>query len=203
MLIENRVSSRLVSVLLQALSASLLATGRTFLADKLGLQVVSPLLSLVDNPCVLQGLGSRPFDSEGVALRRRDLFRDGKPVQWLADSYYAAKLGIPHTSTSTGNILFECETQPLESLLKVSSPTIWVKSFNGGNSNQLTGDFSYGISGLLLRPNEAPQAVSEMVLSGNILELFSRLVAVANDPNPNASMRSPSLLFDSVSFSGK
>lgn len=80
---------------------------------------------------------------------------------------------------------------------------IWVTGFNGGNTNSTTGDFSFGIEGFLIEKGIPVQPISEMNITGNILDLWMHLIEIGNDPLFSSSSRQiPSLLFDKVSFSG-
>ena len=81
-------------------------------------------------------------------------------------------------------------------------PATIVTGFLGGNSNDTTGDFSFGIVGMLVEDGRAVQPLNEMNISGNLGDLLSHLVEVGNDPFPYSSWRLPSLLFEGVQFSG-
>lgn len=94
------------------------------------------------------------------------------------------------------------ENALLEEILKDLPKCIVVTGFLGGNSNGLTGDFSFGIQGLLMEHGEVTAHLSEMNVSGNLGDIFHRLVEPASDVWHWSSCRSPSLLFDGVDFSG-
>ncbi len=82
------------------------------------------------------------------------------------------------------------------------SEGILVTGFLGGNSNSLTGDFSFGIHGFRVRKGQLAEPIGEMNISGNHLELWKKLVAVGNDPYPYSPMRTPTLVFEDVSVAG-
>ena len=79
---------------------------------------------------------------------------------------------------------------------------VLVTGFLGGNSNATTGDFSLGVNGVRIRDGQLAEAVSEMNVAGNHLELWKRLAAVGNDPYPQSPLRTPTLVFDAVQFAG-
>jgi PmbA protein len=79
---------------------------------------------------------------------------------------------------------------------------ILVTDFLGGNSNATTGDFSFGIRGMLLEHGEPTKSLSEMNVGGNVTDVFEHLVELGNDPWKYSSTRSPSMLFDAIQFSG-
>ena len=91
----------------------------------------------------------------------------------------------------------------LEEMIASLDRGILVTGFNGGNCNGSTGDFSYGIEGFLIEQGKIAKPVSEMNITGNMLDLYKNLAGVGNDAYEDAAWRTPSLLFDNVSFSGK
>ena len=77
-----------------------------------------------------------------------------------------------------------------------------MSAFNGGNTNQTTGDFSMGIEGFLIKDGKVVSPIGEMNITGNILDLWKNLVAVGNDPRKNSPWKIPALLFEGVLFNG-
>jgi PmbA protein len=122
--------------------------------------------------------------------------------QFYADNYYGKKLGMEPTSGSDSNLLFECGEKSLDELVKGAKEGILVNGFIGGNSNPTTGDFSYGIVGLLIENGEIVKAVNEMNISGNGKDFWNQLVAMGNEPYPYSSCMTPSMVFEKVQFSG-
>jgi PmbA protein len=86
--------------------------------------------------------------------------------------------------------------------MKAAGKGILVTGFLGGNSNSTTGDFSLGVNGFYFENGKLVQPVQEMNIAGNLLEFWKRLKEVGNDPFANSPLRTPSLLFDDVLFSG-
>jgi PmbA protein len=121
---------------------------------------------------------------------------------FLLDTYYASKLGAEPTTGGTSNLVFPTGKRDLAELCAVMGKGILVTGFSGGNSNSATGTFSLGIRGQWVEGGKPVHAVSEMNLSGNALELWSRLLELGNDPYLYSSMRCPSLRFDKLQFSG-
>lgn len=202
MILDHHVSSRMLSPVISALSGSNLQQKNSFLINKLGQVVGSPQLELIDDPHIIGGLGSKLFDGEGLATRKRKVFEKGTLQTYFIDTYHAAKLEVEATSGSTSNLVLQPGTQSLEELIAQVDTAYMVSAFNGGNCNSTTGDFSYGIDGFLIKKGKIESPVTEMNISGNMLELWASLVAVGNDPKMNSSWRVPSLMFDKVNFSG-
>ncbi len=203
LVVENRAAGRLVSSLLEPLTGASLQQRRSCFADRVGAAIGSPLLTLHDDPLIPRALGSRLYDDEGLRAAPRDLLRDGVLVEYLIDDYYARKLGVPVTGGSTSNLILPAGRASLRELCAPLAEAILVTSFLGGNSNPATGDFSFGVSGFLIRGGERVAPVSEMNITGNHTELWKRLEAVGGDPYPWSSWQLPSLLFSDVQFSGQ
>ena len=202
MIIENRQIGRIFSPLISALSGSAIQQKNSFLIDKLNEKVVSEKLSITDNPFIPGGRGSRHFDGEGLATMKRPVFEEGILKTYYIDTYYAKKLNMEPTSGSITNLEFKTGDKDLEGLIKTVKKGILVTGFNGGNSNGTTGDFSFGIEGFLIENGEIVQPVSEMNITGNMLDLWSNIGEIGNDANTNSSWMIPSILFTRVDFSG-
>ena len=201
-LVDNRAVGRLVGMLGGALTAASLQQKRPLFEGKLGQQVISPLVSITDDPLVPGGFGSRKFDNEGIAAKPRIVFENGVLKSYYVDTYYGRKLKMEPTSGSTSNLSWKLGTKSQKELLAEAKDALLITSFIGGNSNSGTGDFSVGVVGFLVRNGEIAEPVAEMNLSGNHLEFWKKLVAIGNDPFPYSAMRSPTLMFENVSVAG-
>lgn len=202
LVVENRAAGRLVSALLAPLTGRSLQQGRSFLQDKEGERIGSELLTLIDDPFIPRGLGSRTFDGDGLAVQRRALVERGELRLPLIDVYYGRKLGRSPTGGSTSNLSLPGGHGDLHALVAEVPRGVLVTSFLGGNANAATGDFSFGIGGQAIVDGELAGAVGEMNISGNQLALWPQLTAVGADPYPYSAWRLPSLRFDGVHFSG-
>ncbi|MBT3385760.1 MAG: TldD/PmbA family protein [Prolixibacteraceae bacterium] len=202
MIVENRLVGRIFGPLISALSGSAIQQKNSFLIDKLGEKVVSEKLTLTDDPFIVSGRGSRLFDNEGLATKKRPVFDKGVLKTYYIDTYYGKKLEMDPTSGGTTNLVFEIGDKNLEGLIASVEKGILVTGFNGGNSNGTTGDFSYGIEGFLIEKGKLVQAVSEMNITGNMLDLWSNIGEIGNDANKDSSWLTPSVLFEGVDFSG-
>lgn len=205
MVVENRVSAQLLGPLLQALDGSALQQNNSFLKDKIGQQVFSPLFTLLDNPHAPGMMGARAFDAEGLATKPRLIVDSGVVTTPFVSTYYGRKLQRPVTVDGpsvlqlSGPVVQEATAMTLAARLKKG---ILVTGFNGGNCNGATGDFSYGVEGFLIKDGALAHPISEMVLSGNMLDLWTRLSAAGNDPLDWSACQIPALLFEHVSFAG-
>jgi len=201
-LVENRAARRLLRMLQEPLGARALQQKSSFLDGMLGKRVGSSRLTMIDDPTIEKGLASRFFDGEGLAARRMPIFESGMLRNYYIDTYYGRKLGMEPTAGGPSNIIFEYGTRSLEEIAKDIEKGILVEGFIGGNSNSTTGDFSVGVAGMLIEKGELTRPIHEMNISGNARELLKHLAEVGNDPYIHSAMRTPSMLFEGVHFSG-
>lgn len=202
MIVENKQVGRIFGPLMSALNGSAIQQKNSFLIDKLEQKVVSEKLTITDDPFIIGGRGSKLFDNEGLATKKRPVFENGVLKTYFIDTYYGKKLGMEPTGGSTANLVFNTGDKDLKGLLASVKKGILVTGFNGGNSNGTSGDFSYGIEGFLVENGEIVQAVSEMNITGNMKTLWSNIGEIGNDVNDSSSWLTPSIVFEEVDFSG-
>jgi len=202
MLLDARVASRLLSQVLAPLSGSNLHHGRSLYLDKLGEQLGSSAFTVDDDPTVPRGMGSRPFDGDGLKAQVRSIFSEGRLQTYFLDNYHARKLGMAVTTGGTSNVIIAPGTRSWQEIAAALPRCIRVTSFLGGNSNPASGDYSLGIRGQLLEQGEPVQNLSEMNLTGNLVDLISSFEEAARDTWVYGSYRVPTLLFGKVQFSG-
>lgn len=202
MLVENRVIGRLLGPVMNALNGASIQQKNSFLVDKIGEKIASPTLTITDDPFIVGGRGSRLFDSEGLATKKRPIIKKGVLQTYLIDTYYAKKLETEPTGGSTTNIVFETGSKNLDGLIASIEKGIFVTGFNGGNCNGSTGDYSYGIEGFLVENGKLVKPVTEMNITGNMKNLLTKIGELGNDVKTDTSVRTPSILFNDVDFSG-
>ncbi|HSN97691.1 MAG TPA: TldD/PmbA family protein [Candidatus Nanopelagicales bacterium] len=200
--VDNRVAGNLFRRMGGALTGMALQQKRSFLEGKLGKPIGSKLLTVDDDPLLARGLGSRLFDSEGIAAKRRPIFEAGVLRGYFIDTYYGKKLGMAPTTGGPSNGAWKLGTKSQAELLADMKNGILVTGFLGGNSNDTTGDFSLGIRGFAVRNGKIAEPIAEMNLSGNHLETWKKLAAVGNDPYLSSTLRTPTLVFDGLQIAG-
>ncbi|MBE2213564.1 MAG: TldD/PmbA family protein [Opitutaceae bacterium] len=201
-IIENWQAARALGGLMAAFNGRNIQQKQSFLADKRGARFASDKLTLIDDPLLVGGLGSRLFDGEGLAAKRRVMVEAGVLREFFIDWYYSRKLGVEPTTGGASNLIVAPGTRSVAEIMRDLGRGVVVNGFIGGNSNSTTGDFSIGITGALFDKGEVVQNIAEMNIAGNHLEFWNRLVEVGNDPWPYGSWRTPSLVFDGVVISG-
>jgi len=202
MIIENRAGSRMVGGIIGALNGTSLYRKSSFLLDKLDQKIAGDKLSIIDDPFIESATGSRLFDGDGMATHRRVLVDKGILKAYLIDWFYSRKLKTDPTTGGSSNLVYEYGDKSLDGLITQAKKAILVTSFVGGNSNNTTGDFSYGLIGQYVEDGKLIRPLNEMNVSGNFLELWAQLVEMGNDPYLNSSNRRPSMYFKDVQFAG-
>jgi PmbA protein len=201
-IIENRNVPRLLGGFLEAMYGSNIQQKRSFLADKKGKKIASKLFTLIDDPFVKAGLGSRLFDNDGFAQKKRIMVDSGVLKDFYVDWYYSRKLGWEPTTGGPSNLIIPPGKRSVKEIMKDLGRGIFITGFIGGNSNSTTGDASVGIFGKLFENGKPTQAVAEMNIAGNHLKFWNNLIEVANDPWAYSSWRTPSIVFKDVVVSG-
>ena len=202
MVLENTVARNLFTPVISAISGSALAQRSSYLLNKLGQKVAAGILTVTDDPHLPRVSGSRWFDNEGVATQKRTIIENGVLQTYFIDTYSARRMNVAPTISGASVLTFKHGDKDLNGLISGLKRGILVTGFNGGNNNGATGDFSYGIEGFLIENGKIQRPVSEMNITGNLLTLWERLMAVGNDPRETSSWRVPTLVFDDVAFSG-
>lgn len=179
---DKRIASRLVAEFAQAVSGNAVAKGMTFLKDAFGKQVLPKGMNIVDDPTIKRGLGSRPFNTEGLTSTRQFLVEDGKLVRWLVDLKSARQLGLDIRDhiAGTSNLFIENGADTPEDLMSDIKEGFLVTGLMGHGGDTLTGNFSFGASGLWIQNGKPTFAVSEVTISGDMKDMFVNMTA-AND----------------------
>lgn len=200
--VAGRVAGRLVRLLMAPMSGAALQQKQSFVDGRLGQALASPRLSIIDDPLIPRGLGSRRYDSEGIAARSMPVLEAGVLRNVYVDCYYARKLGVSPTTRSSSNLVMGLGDRDADALIADAGRGLYVTGFLGGNSNATTGDFSLGVQGFLIEAGKVGRPIGEMNISGNHLQLWPRLAAVGNDPYLWSSLQSPTMLFEDVQVAG-
>jgi PmbA protein len=201
-IIQNQGVGRVFGGFLQAMNGRSIQQRQSFLADKKGKQVGSEHFTIIDDPFVKGGLGSRLFDGDGFATKKRTMIDKGVLKDYYVDWYYSRKLEWEPTTGGPSNLIVPPGKRSVKEIMKDLDRGIFITGFIGGNSNPTTGDASIGIIGQLFEGGKPVQAISEMNISDNHLKFWNKLVEVANDPWPYSRLRFPSMVFEDIVVSG-
>jgi PmbA protein len=203
-LFEAPIASSLLGHFVSAVSGGSLYRKSSFLLDSLGQPVFSPMVQISDLPHVLKGLGSSPFDGEGVATQARDLVKDGVVQGYFLGSYSARKLGMRSTGNAGGNhnLILRDTGDDFTALLKKMNRGLLVTELMGQGVNQVTGDYSRGAAGYWVEHGEIAYPVQEITIAGNLREMFRNIVAIGNDVLRHGSRQCGSVLIERMTIAG-
>ena len=209
--IDSEVSQKVLNPILNALNAFNIQQKNSFLTDALGKQIFPAGLDIMDMPRIPGEACGKMFDSEGVATSNHYIVKDGVVQEYFVNTYMSNKLGIAPTiedATRPYILPFGANRQAgfcpqgRDAILALCQNGILVTGFCGGNSNPATGDFSYAIQGYRFKEGRIVHPVREMLITGNIVTLWSQLLAAGDDARRCRSKLTPTLAFDNVDFSG-
>ncbi|HXK26191.1 MAG TPA: metallopeptidase TldD-related protein [Myxococcota bacterium] len=186
----------------------------SFLAGRLGEEVASPLLSAIDDGRRPGGLGTRPFDGEGLPTRRNVLLERGRLTSWLLDSYSARKLGLASTgnaargagsapSVGATNLWIEPGARTQDEILADTPKGLLVTELIGMGFNPVTGDYSRGAAGLWIENGEIVHPVEEVTIAGNLGQMLRDVDAVGSDLLWLGRIASPTLRVARMTVAGR
>jgi len=198
------IAGGLLGHFLAAISGPQLYRKSSFLLDHLGKQIFPKFIHLEENPHIPKGLGSVPFDQEGVAIRKRDIISEGVLQGYVLSSYSARKLGLKTTGNAGGvhNLFVSHSSDDLNQLLKKMHKGLLVTELMGQGINLVTGDYSRGAFGFWVENGEIQYPVHEVTIAGNLKEMFLNLSAIGNDIERRSSIFTGSILIDQMTIAG-
>ena len=209
---DNRVSRSIAGHVASAINGSAIARGTSFLKDKMGEAIASSNITLVDDPLRPRGMGSSPFDGEGLARRRRVMVEEGVLKGWFLDLASAAQLDLAPTgnagrgigsppSPGTSNWIMEPGTASPEELIAEIEEGFLVTEMIGSSVSLITGDYSRGASGFWIKDGKISHPVTEATIAGNLADMLMN-ITLANDLDLTTSTAAPSLRIDGMTVAG-
>ncbi len=201
---DASISAGLISHLISAISGGSLYRKSSFLLDSLGTQVMSPHITIEEQPHLLKGLSSSPFDNEGVATYPRTLVKNGVLEGYVLSSYSARKLGMTTTANAGGNhnLIVSHGDLDFNGMLKAMGTGLLVTELLGHGVNMVTGDYSRGAAGFWVENGVILHPVEEITIAGNLREMFKQIVAVGNDVLIQGSKQVGSVLIENMTVAG-
>jgi PmbA protein len=186
-LFESPLAAGLVGGLVQALSGGAMYRKSTFLLDSLDKIILPKHIDMQEDPFVLRGKGSSPFDDEGVSVRPRQVIEAGRVKGYFLSSYTARKLGMQTTGNSGGshNLTFTSRqtraSDDLDAMLQKLGTGLFVTELMGQGTNYVTGDYSRGASGFWVENGRIAYPVHEITIAGNMKTMLKGIEAVGAD----------------------
>ncbi len=205
---EARVASSLLVNLFGCASGDAIYKKASFLADRLGDSLGSELVTVVDDGRKRAGLGSRPFDAEGLPTRRNVIMERGRLERYLFDTYSARKLGAQSTGSAgaggvtLSNLWLEPGDGSLADLIADTPRGLLVTEMMGFGFNPVTGDYSRGAGGFWIENGRLAQPVQEVTVAGHLADMLASVDAVAADLEWQSPVASPSLRVSRMTIGG-
>jgi PmbA protein len=208
----------LVGSVFEAASGDSIWRHASFLAGKLGEQIATSTLTIIDDNAMLLpngagGFGSSPFDGEGLPSLRTTVVEGGILRNYLLNTYSARKLGMKSTHNASrglagtpgignGNLYLEAGSLTPDQIIGDVPAGLYVTGLMGFGVNVVTGDYSRGATGLWIENGQLTHAVEEVTIAGNLAEMLMNVTAIGNDLVFRGSAASPTLRIDGMTIAG-
>ncbi|MDQ7970223.1 MAG: metalloprotease PmbA [Oxalicibacterium faecigallinarum] len=207
-LFEAPLAAGLLGAFVQAVSGGALYRKSTFLLDSLGKQALASHIQIVEDPHVIGGVGSSPFDEEGVKTHRRDVVKDGVVQGYFLSTYSARKLGMQTTGNAGGSHNLSMTSSltnasdDFEAMLRKLDTGLLVTELMGQGVNYVTGDYSRGASGFWVEKGVIQYPVEEITIAGNMKEMFHLIAAIGADTLVRGTKQTGSILIENMTIAG-
>jgi PmbA protein len=201
--LEPNLARDLLGDIFNAASGESIFRKASFLVGQLGEQIANERLTVIDDGLIPRGLGSRPFDGEGLPTRRTVVISGGVLESYLLNSYTARKLGLRSTGNAglsgppgvgAGNLYIERGPYSPDEIIKSVSKGLLVTELLGFGVNIVTGDYSRSAGGIWIENGELTFPVQGVTIAGNLKEMLNSIEMVGNDLDFRGSVVSPTLL---------
>ena len=207
-LFESTLAAGLLGAYVQATSGGALYRKASFLLNSLGQQVTADHLDIQEDPFILKGKGSAPFDDEGVRTQARTVLKGGVVQNYFLSSYSARKLGLRTTGHAGGsqNLRLSSRlTRPqddLPAMLRKLHRGLFVVELIGQGVNYVTGDYSRGAAGFWVENGQIAFPVHEVTIAGHVGQMLKDIVAVGADEYTSGSKTTGSILIERMKVAG-
>jgi PmbA protein len=198
-----RVASSFLGHLSSAISGASVARGTSFLKDSLGQAIFAPGIFIMDEPLRIRGRRSRPFDNEGQTTAACAFIDDGVLTSWILDTRSANQLGLASTGHAggTSNFFLQGGSLTPAELMADIKEGVYISEMIGMGVNGITGDYSRGAAGFMIRNGELAEPVAEFTIAGNLKEMFLHLTP-ANDLVFKRGVDAPTLRIEGMTLAG-
>jgi PmbA protein len=217
--LDPHVAASFASVIGRTLSADAVQRGRSLFAGKEGERIADPALGLLDDGLDPEGLATAPFDGEGIPQQSTTLIEDGKLRTYLFDAYTARKAGRGSTGNGTRgsyrappsvgstNLLVAPGSGTTADLIAEAGDGLYVMGVSGLHSgvNAISGSFSVGATGRLIRNGELAEAAREMTIASDLVSMLTAVQRAGGEARwiPfGGSVKAPALLVREMTIGG-
>ena len=212
--VSNEVSSDFIGSIFGAASGQSIFRKASFLAGKVGQELFSPLITIVDDATMSDGLASRPFDAEGVKSSQVTLIEKGVVKNYVCDSYSARRLNLTPTGNAqrsyqglpgvgATNLFMKPGTTSPQDIIKSVKAGLYLTELNGFGDNPVTGDMSRGAVGFWIENGQLTHPVQEITFAGNLMTMLKGVTMVGNDLSFKlGSVAAPTFLISEATIGG-
>ena len=201
-LFSPEMTSSLISSFLSAINGSSIYKKSSFLIDKIDKKIFPDFVNIQEDPGLSNGSATRPYDSEGVLTQKKDIIKDGILKTYLLDTYAARKLKSKCTGNGVLTNIIVSSKKPETDLLKNMTDGLYITDMMGSGANSLTGDYSRGAFGYLIKNGEIQYPVTEITVASNLLQMFENIVSLGDDVDNRNRIRTGSMLIDNITIGG-
>ncbi|MGO4200018.1 TldD/PmbA family protein [Rhizobium sp. YAF28] len=210
---DPRIARGFVGHIAGAINGASVARKTSFLRDKMGQQVLKAGLSITDDPLIVRGPSSRPFDGEGVSGERLVMIEDGVLKHWFLSTSTANEIGGLETNgrgvrggtsvtPASTNLALEPSDISPEELIRSVGNGFYVTELIGQGVNMITGEYSRGATGFWIENGELTFPVSEVTIASNLKDMFMRLT-LANDIDRKFGVAAPTFAIEGMTLAGR
>lgn len=203
-LLSPEVASGFFGHFTNAIKGGSLYRKSSFLLDHLGKKIFPSHISIKENPFIIEGLASAPFDAEGVETREQCFVQEGILERYVLSSYSARRLNMETTANAGGihNMLITTTNETQEQLISQMDKGLIVTEVMGQGVNIVSGDYSRGASGFWVENGEIQYPVEEITIAGNLKDMMANIIAVGNDYDARLTTQTGSVLLESMTVAG-
>ncbi|MCX6224326.1 MAG: TldD/PmbA family protein [Bacteroidia bacterium] len=208
------VASSLIGGVLGALVGERVIQGASFLKDYLNKSFASPLLTIVDDGTRAKGMGSAPFDGEGVPTQKRVLVEKGVVKGFIYNTIVAKRAGTTSTGNASRggftslpdigihNLYIEAGNNTPEEIIKATDKGLLLKEVTGYGIDPVTGNFSGGATGFWIENGAIKHPVQGVTIAGNAFDILGNIDMMANDLDMNRGMAAPTFRVKEMQIGG-
>ena len=203
-LFSPEMSASIFNDFLSAITGPAIYKRASFLLDQIGKSIFPNFINIREEPHLKDGMGSSPYDGEGVLTRKKNIVAAGELKSYLLDTYSAKKLNSVSTSNKAliTNIIIDSEKEKIPNIISTIEDGIYITEMMGSGVNILTGDYSRGAFGYLIKDGEIKHPVNEITVASNLKNMFKNIIGLGDDIDRRSNINTGSVLIKDITIGG-
>lgn len=204
MIFASEIAHNFFAYLMNAIHGNSVYQKSTFLINDLNKKIFPEWMNIIENPHITKGLGSRPFDNEGISTYKKNIIQQGVLKTWLLNTYNARKLKLKSTGNSGGiyNWIVSHQNISFKELLKTMNTGILITELMGQGVDIINGNYSRGAAGFWIENCQIKHPVNEITISGNLKTMWNNIISISNDVDIRHNIQCGSVLVSEIQISG-